>query len=1039
MARVTLVVGRDPERLLRAAADRFLSSPPAVRDDPFQTPDYLLALRQGGLRDDLIRLAAEGGVRGWFDPGLCLFHDLPDRLGRTPRAPCTDFARAALLARVVRDTGGAVFGRIRRVEDFLPDLERLVGELVAEDVSPDDLAAAMERAGDRDAFARARDGELVAVYRAYRERLDAAGLRDGRDALADTARAVLDDADGVAARLGGRREIRIFGLQDVRGGWRLLLRALAASPAVDRVAVYASEPLDLQAAVAVDTVHVEEPVTAATRLFADEPAGGDEHFDSIEAPTIEREMGEVARRVRALADQGVPLHRIAVIPRQARPYTDLALRALDRFGVPASARRRFAYAEVPVIRALLAVYRAAAGGWSRHELVELADLPHLGMRLDARVLNYVGYRRAVRGLDAWGDALAALEREAREYESDREARWTERPPPSARRIGAARAAFGTFAQRARALEAPRPLREWLQGVRDAVEHDEWGIHRRSYDVPEARFDVAKRDLAAWRGVSQILDEWHEALARWGGGEESLTVQAFHARLQEMLAGDLALWTETPRGVRVVESLAAAYRSFAHVFLVGMEAGAFPLAPPRSPVLDEDERAALVGAGLPLDLRADWEARERRLFRVLVAGAAGRLTVSYTRLSADGRDAIRSSFVEALADAATETPALVDRRAVFTPTMPLFRDVTGAAQAAHGARIERLRESGEPSPYNGGIEDPGLRAWLAREFGDDRLWSPTQLEAYARCPWAYFSSRLLRLEKLADPDDEMEATVRGEILHRALRRFFDRAMARAGGHFFLRESDLGWALPLAADVLDEALASLEGTVWLGAPVFRGAKREELRRILQDYLGWEAEQHEDMFKPRKVNAPRMLRTAVCLNERSFRDAVLERDGIRFRYRGAIDRVEIGIDDRVRDGHEFVAAVDYKTTKAAAPGHGDKEAWDDGVVLQLPLYAHALETIVPGARVARVEYRALTTRELVHPLELHRVDRKAGVRYPHDEDGEKMARALDAVPRHVRRIRGGEFPAQPAPSCLCPPFCHAWDVCRIAGGPRVKPERR
>lgn len=1039
MARVTLVVGRDPERLLLAAAGRFLAPPPATRDDPFTTPEYLLALRQGGLRDDLIRLAAERGVRGWFDPALCLFHDLPDRLGCTPREPCTDFARAAMLAGVVREAGGVVFGRIRRVADFLPDLERLLGELVSEDVAPDDLAAAMARVGRRDAFAQARDGELVAVYRAYRERLDAAGLRDGRDALADSARAVRDDAAGVAARLGGRREIRIFGLQDLRGGWRLLLRALAASPALDRVAVYASEPLDLRAGVEVETVRLEEPATPATRLFSGDPAADDDHFDSIEAPTIERELGEVARRIRDLADRGVPLHRIAVISRQARPYTDLALRALDRFGVPVTARRRFAYAEVPVIRALLALYRAAAGGWSRHELVELADLPHHATRLDARVLNYIGYRRAVRGLDDWEQALAALEREAREYETDREAHWTERPPPSSRRVAAARVAFGAFARRARALEAPRPLLEWLRGVRAAVEHDEWGIHRRSFDVPTRRFDVAQRDLAAWRGVSQILDEWHAALARWGGGEEPLTVQGFYARLAEMLAGDLALWTETPRGAHVVESLAAAYRSFEHVFLVGMEAGAFPLAPPRSPVLDEEEREALVAAGLPLDVRADWDARERSLFRVLVAGAGRGLTVSYTRLGADGRDAIRSAFVEALADAATEAAALVDRRAVFTPTMPLVRDAAGAEQAAHAARVERLRESGEASPYNGAIEHPALRAWLAREFGDERLWSPTQLEAYAKCPWAYFSSRLLRLEKLADPDDEMEATVRGEILHRALRRFFDRALERAGGRVFLREGDLEWALPLVADVLDETLAALEGALWLGAPVLRGAKREELRRILQDYLRWEAEQHEDMFEPRKVNAPRMLRTAVCLNERSFRDAVLERDGVRFRYRGAIDRVEIGIDDRVRDGHEFVAAVDYKATRAAVPGHGDKEAWDDGVVLQLPLYAHALETIVPGARVARVEYRALTTRELVHPLELQRVDKKTGVRYAHDEDGERMARALDAVPRHVRRIRGGEFPAKPAPSCLCPPFCHAWDVCRIAGGPRVKPERR
>ena len=50
------------------AAEAFLSPLPATADRPFPSPPYLLALRQGGLRDDLIRLATERGVPGWFGP-----------------------------------------------------------------------------------------------------------------------------------------------------------------------------------------------------------------------------------------------------------------------------------------------------------------------------------------------------------------------------------------------------------------------------------------------------------------------------------------------------------------------------------------------------------------------------------------------------------------------------------------------------------------------------------------------------------------------------------------------------------------------------------------------------------------------------------------------------------------------------------------------------------------------------------------------------------------------------------------------------------
>jgi hypothetical protein len=741
-------------------------------------------------------------------------------------------------------------------------------------------------------------------------------------------------------------------------------------------------------------------------------------------------------------DAGEAPERIAIVARQARPYVDLALRALDRFGVPATARRRYTYREIPVVRALLAYYGAASQGWTRPALADLAELPYLDARLDARVLNFVGFREAVRGLVGWEQALAALEREAVEHEVRREAakEGRQRPPPAARRVAQARESFRAFAVAARELEHPRPLAEWIRGLAAFTRRDPWGIERRIYDVPEDRFDVAKRDLAGWRGLRQILDEWLEALEAWGGGDEVLDVAGFHARLQEMLAGDAALWTETARGVRVSEALAAAYRSFDHLFLVGMEAGRFPLHAPRSPILDEAERAGLVAAGLPLDVRADWDERERSLFRVLVAGARGSLVVSHASVGALGSEVIRSIFVDALAAVATEVPAAVDRACVFTPQMPLFRRREVAGHAASAARIERLRERGTPSPYTGWIERADLRAWLEREFGDDRLWSPTQLEAYARCPWAYFSGRLLRHERLEDPDEEMDPAVRGRVLHDALARFYDQAVARAGGRpVFLRQPDLEWAEPLLAAALDASLDAAGGTAWLGAPELRDAKREELRRILVGYLRWEAELHEDMFAGRKVNAPRMLRTAVFLHERTFDGVELVRSDVRFRYRGAVDRVEVGVDDRVADAGTFVAAVDYKATRGATPGGGDRAAWDDGVVLQLPLYAHALTQLVPGARVARVEYRALVQRQAVHQLELYQVDKKTGARYVNEADRARLEAGLDAVPRLVRRLRRGEFPAQPAPSCLCPSFCHAWDVCRVPGGPRSKQERR
>ncbi|MEE9473162.1 MAG: hypothetical protein V3V82_04190, partial [Acidimicrobiia bacterium] len=115
MPDLQLIICPDPLRLLETAAEGFLTSIEATDDNPFPTPQYLLALRQGGLRDDLIRLAAERHVKGWFDPPLAIFHELPEWLGHTERKPLGDYERLVLLGAVLQQTAGNVLGRIHRI------------------------------------------------------------------------------------------------------------------------------------------------------------------------------------------------------------------------------------------------------------------------------------------------------------------------------------------------------------------------------------------------------------------------------------------------------------------------------------------------------------------------------------------------------------------------------------------------------------------------------------------------------------------------------------------------------------------------------------------------------------------------------------------------------------------------------------------------------------------------------------------------------------------------------------------------------------
>jgi ATP-dependent helicase/nuclease subunit B len=598
-------------------------------------------------------------------------------------------------------------------------------------------------------------------------------------------------------------------------------------------------------------------------------------------------------------------------------------------------------------------------------------------------------------------------------------------------VGEAVGGFAGFASHARELDASRTLLGWLDWLDGFLRNDPWEMRRRIFAVPGDRFDVARLDLAGWNGLVKIVGEWRGALDEFGAGRETLGVATFASQLASCLTGDVALWSPVQRGVQVLEAFAAAYRKFDHVFIVGLQGGAFPKAVPTSAVLDETERAALSDLGLPLERREVWEARERELFRVLLAGGS-HVTLSYARLDGSGREVDRSSFIEEAEDVAHTDVLEIAPSQVTLPRVPLHRTPAALDAALHAAATERARAAALPSEHAGRITDERLLEWLAEEFGDAKVWSPTQLEEFAKCPWSYFSKRLLRVERVDDPSQDMEPSVRGSILHDAMKRFYDAAAERLRKPVFLRAEDARWAEPMMDAAVDAAFDQAAARGWVGHPALREAKGAELRRIAQGFLAWEIQLHEDMYDSKKRNAPKMIRMGVVEHELPFDDMMYERDGVTLRFRGFIDRVETSVDERA-PGVRLAAASDYKTTKYTTPGGGEKRAWDDDVVLQVPLYAYALSKLKQDHDVARVDYLALQKPDQVHALELYQFDKKKGEADSVDANQAQWQRALDAAITQVKRARGGEFPAAPPPSCSCPAWCHGRDICRVPGGPR------
>jgi len=1017
--KVVLATGLDPRLLLEAAAAPFLTPRPGTFEAPFPTPPCLLVLRQGGLRDDLLALAEERGIPGWFDPPICTFQELPQWFGAPDASgvkPLGDFEREALLGDVLRRVAGAVFGVHDRAAHFLRDVDRLFGQLVSEDISPDAFRTTLAAGAQRDEFEVARDKELSDAYALYLGELARLNRTDGRDEFLRCAGAIAADPAALGARLRGRREIRILGLADLRGGWRHVLRALDASPAIDRVEIFTAADLEIDPAL----------VAERRRLGPDTPLPAPKAFELIPAADEDRELEAVGARVRALIDGGTAPHRIAVVARAARPLVDVAVRTLERFGVPAAARLRTRLAEVPAVRAVLALVGAAAEQWDLHSLRDIASQPYLQTGLDDGILQRVGTERRLRGLAAWEQAIATLltDAQAEERKPEAERDWRRQFPPSDV-VRRAAEGFGAFKAEAVDFEKRHILMGWLGLLLGFLERDPFALGARARRAPAGRLDVVRLDVAGLRELHRRLGEWRNALTIWNVASVQMDAAAFHAELTGVLRDDVSLWTSTPRGVQVLEALAGEYRAFDHVFLVGMGAGAFPQRLAPSPLYAAEDASRLAAAGAGVHTAASWREREATLFRVLVAGAARSVTLSYVALDRFGGEAIPSVFVEDLAAVAEQRSAPVELDASALPALPVADSQEAIEQARHTVAAEQGREVAVPGPFNGGVEDPALVAGLARRFHADYPWSPTSLEEYAVCPWAWFAKRVLRLDEMAEPEEGLDPRTRGTVLHDAFKRFYDAAVARVGGPVFLREADREWAEPLLRTSLLQAVAGAEGGSWLGHPALRHVMQAELERTALAFLNFEMALNEDTYSTRK-HARFRLRTGVARTELPV-ETRLERGGETVRFKGIADRVEESVDDRVPGKRHFTVA-DYKSSIYSVPGGGDKGALNDRIALQLPLYGAALEAATRGSRLARLEYRPFATAGPALPLQLVKVKPKEGLL---EEDAEAAAQyeaALDRVVEIVQAVRAGRFPAGPAPSAGCSDYCLGRDLCRI-----------
>ncbi|WP_370614327.1 PD-(D/E)XK nuclease family protein [Mumia sp. Pv 4-285] len=685
----------------------------------------------------------------------------------------------------------------------------------------------------------------------------------------------------------------------------------------------------------------------------DEPAGPRPVASRVlHASDADDEVRCVVREV-VSALETTPAHRVAVLYGSRVPYARQLHEHLAASGLTVNGPATRSVQERAIARAFLALLEVGRADLPRAEtFVALAEAPVLAFsdeRVPVARWERVSRRAGIVGQGDWAARLTTFiadQIRTKDEELAQESPRDARVAASDREIDAATALL-RFVERLqqRFSDAARitrwdAMRSWALDLL----HDLYG-----------RSDTWTRLPAEEQYAAVVLESALHSLATLDAFDLAADVETLAEVLSLELESSLPRVGRYGEGVFVGPVSAAIGLDLDEVFVLGLAEDAFPGRLHEDALLSDTLRTA---TGELDPLRASLDDLQRHLLAALAS--APRATASFPR--GDLRrstERLPSQFLlpslRALTDnkalAATEwnqpdkyraptdgvivgsrsyadgvltgeVPASeqewqIRAAATETPLAPEPAALLAAARALVDARA-----SAEFTRYDGNLDGAG---GLPDYAHGDRVVSPTALESYARCPFAYFVERLLGVTPLEQPEEiiQISAAEIGTLVHGAL----DQLVTEAADAGTLPSYAEPWSA--AHHRRMQELVTVRATNL----VERGLTGH--RRL------WEAE----------LDALRIVVARMLADDDSFRaerDAEVVRSELEFGMgdappvevplpdgrvlmRGSADKV-----DRTRDGRLLV--TDVKTGRADAFRVLNDDPVAAGTKLQLPVYAYA-----------------------------------------------------------------------------------------------------
>jgi ATP-dependent helicase/DNAse subunit B len=431
----------------------------------------------------------------------------------------------------------------------------------------------------------------------------------------------------------------------------------------------------------------------------------------IEAPALEREADEIARRIIALHNQGTPFREIGVALRDAGSYLPLLRGTFERFGIPAHFYFTSPLRRHPVATFLGGLISGALNDWNFEAALEtLRAHPRWGRSADFDRFDFA-VREAMPGHGA--PALLQL------CERD----WL-------------REEIAVCLKTEAWKNTPRKPAEW----REAFESLAAGLYRPG--VLEAPRDHA--DVETARSHVAALRSWSAAIAAtvafWNPADQAVSLEEFWRVATDVIESAVVqLPADRPGVVHVMSVYEARQWDLACLFVCGMTDRDFPRPHPQN-LLFPDHDIERLYSTIPLRRAADEEREEQFLFDSLKTRATTSLFLSIPEKDAAGKSVERSRWLLNFTGTTDQARACIPEQ----PFAPASLAVAGR------------------------IESPALHTAMADLHKQISL---TALEDLAQCRFKFFARKTLGLKPPPRrPGDRLTPLVTGSILHLALERW-----------------------------------------------------------------------------------------------------------------------------------------------------------------------------------------------------------------------------------------------------------------------------